>query len=127
MEKEKNAHGGKRSGAGRPRGEERRIFSVCVSADFNEKLKAAAAARGMSRLAFCREALSSAIVHGVPVELLGTCKKKRGPALPEGRGPVNIVIPFPLSAHSQLKEKADELEVAFHCLCRAAIVAAVGD
>jgi hypothetical protein len=126
MEEKKKGRGGKRDGAGRPRGEDLRMFSVCVSAEFDAKLKEKAAAQGLSRLAFCRSALGFAHVDGVPEDLLGICKKKRGPALPEGRGEVFIQLFLPVSAHSALKTKAAELGVSFHCLCRAALVAAVG-
>lgn len=130
MEEKKKGRGGKRDGAGRPRGEDLRMFSVCVSAEFDAKLKEKAAAQGLSRLAFCRSALGSALgfggFFGVPEDVLGICKKKRGPALPEGRNEVFIQLFLPVSAHSELKTKAAELGVSFHCLCRAALVAAVG-
>lgn len=126
MEEKKITRGGKRPGAGRPRGEVMRLFSVCVSKELDKKLKACAAGLGISRLAFCRHALDLANIDGVPEELLGDCNKKRGPALPEGREHVFIAISVPLSVYSALTEKAAELEVSRHCLCSAALVAAVG-
>lgn len=126
MEEKKISSGGKRPGAGRPRGEVMRLFSVCVSKELDEKLKACAAGSGVSRLAFCRHALGFANIYGVPEKLLGECNKKRGPALPDGRGRVFIAVSVPLAVYTSLTEKAAGLGVSFHCLCSAALIAAVG-